>query len=313
MNSLSSPPPVVVRVPGSTSNCGAGFDTLGLALQLYNTVTLTATDGAGGRPARDADGRAQNLVEAVVNALQSVHDRPVPGFTYAIAGEVPVSRGLGSSVTVLAGVLAGLNHWLGTPLDRTAMARLLTRIEGHPDNAAAGVWGGFCISRCGATPAEFMDLVRVELPSDLKFVVASPGLEIATKGSRGFLPAEVRHLDAVRSINSAAFLTAALVAGDYDKLRGAAEDFMHEPFRLPGIAGAAESIRAGLASGALTGWLSGSGSSVLCVAGAESADAVAHAMQYAFEAEGQACQSRILAADNQGLQVMNAALPSNAP
>lgn len=296
---------VSVRVPGSTSNCGAGFDTLGLALSTYNTVTVTEVgEGEGAQPVSESDARASEMVALVVDELTQAGVDVPARFSYQIAGEVPSSRGLGSSVTVLAGVLAALNELAGSPLSRMDQVRILTRIEGHPDNASAGVLGGFCVSRCGATAAEFVDVVRREIPDSLKFVVVSPEMEIATKGSRGILPSNIRHGDAVRSINSVAFLTAAIVAEDWGKLRGAAEDFIHEPFRLPTIPGGADAIRAGLEAGALTGWLSGSGSSVLCVAQANHAGAVETAMKDAFAAHDVVASGQVMTADNQGLQVL---------
>ena len=299
--------PVTVRVPGSTSNCGAGFDTLGLALQIYNRVRLTPLDPAVGvspQGERPADERAAGLVAEAVEAFrQLVPDFAVPGFTYRIEGDVPPARGLGSSVTVLAGVMAGLNEWAGSPLTPEAMAAAITRIEGHPDNATAGVLGGFCVARCGDTPADYAGLVRIEIDDTLRFVVVSPVTEVATKASRGVLPTQLKHLDAVRSVNSATYLTAALATGRYENLRGAVGDFLHEPYRLPGIVGAAEAIAEGQAAGALCGWLSGSGSSVLCVSFAEQAEAVAAAMRAAFAAKGIESAANLLCADNRGLVV----------
>ncbi|GAB5561727.1 MAG: homoserine kinase [Synoicihabitans sp.] len=294
---------VTVSVPGSTSNCGAGFDTLGLALQVYNRVTLHERADATIEAATENDARAFEMVKRVVAEFSQESGKSSPGFTYEISGDVPVSRGLGSSVTVLAGVLAGLNAWFDSPLSRTDMARVLTRIEGHPDNATAGVWGGFCVSRTGSSAAEFVDIVRVDLPDSLKFVVVSPELEISTKSSRTSLPDALRFGEAVRSVNSATFLTAAMISGDFGKLRDAAEDYFHEPYRLPGIDGGNEAIRAGIAAGGLTGWLSGSGSSVLCVSLAESAEVVGEAMKAEFTVRGHESVVRSLAADNGGFSV----------
>ena len=302
---MSNPTRVTVRVPGSTSNCGAGFDTLGLALQLYNTVTLTPRTEAEIQPERESDGRAMSLIERMVQAFAAATETKTSGFTYRIDGDVPISRGLGSSVTVLAGVLAGLNRWAGDLLGDRDLVKLLTKIEGHPDNATAGFWGGFCISLCGHSAADFEEIIRVEIPSSLKFVVASPYFEIATKGSREVLPRQVSHGDATRSINSAAFLTAAITSGDFSKLRGAAFDFMHEPYRLPGIVGAADAIQAGIRAGALTGWLSGSGSSVLCVANEAEAATVGEAMHAAFAAADTSSRVQILSADNAGLKIVS--------
>lgn len=299
--------PVSVRVPGSTSNCGAGFDTLGLALQVHNTVTLREIAGTDAVPARACDGRAAAMVAEVASIFQDRTGWVVPGFSYVIEGDVPPARGLGSSITVLGGVLAGLNHWAGSPLSRADLVGILTKIEGHPDNASAGVLGGFCVARCGATPADYAGVVRIEIPDVLRFVVVSPVIEIATKASRGVLPTQISHLDAVRSVNSAAYLTAAFASGDYAKLRGAVGDYLHEPYRLPGIRGAAEAIQAGGQAGALTGWLSGSGSSVLCVATAETAARVAAAMQAAFAVQDVGSEVRTLVADNVGLTIASPA------
>jgi len=133
------------------------------------------------------------------------------------------------------------------------------------------------------------------------FVVASPATEMLTKEARGVLPAHLPYFDAVRSINSAAFLVAALACGDYERLPRELGDFMHEPYRLPLIPGAQAAIRAGTAAGAWTGWLSGSGSSVLCMAASAQAREVGAAMEAAFAQAGVGAETRILAADNDGL------------
>lgn len=294
---------VTVRVPGSTSNCGAGFDTLGLALQVHNRVTLVREEGDAPRPATSADGRAQAMVEATAAAFfAAARIRPF-GFSYQITGDVPPARGLGSSVTVIGGVLGGLNALSGVALSKHQLVAVATAIEGHPDNAAAGILGGFCVARCDATTGAYVDTVRVELPAELAFVATSPDVEMLTKESRGVLPAMLPYFDAVKSINSAAYLVAALVSGEYERLRHGVADYMHEPYRLPLIPGGRAAIAAGVAAGAYTGWLSGSGSTVLCVAPRPVADTVAQAMQAAFAGAGVTSAVRVLAADNTGLIV----------
>lgn len=296
---------VTVRVPASTSNCGAGFDTLGLALSLYNRVTLTrsAAGGSVSRPERTADGRAQEMVADAAAAFFRAAKIAPAGFTYRIEGDVPPARGLGSSVTVIAGVLAGLNVLCGARLSPSKLVELATALEGHPDNASAGILGGFCVSRCDPVSGAYVDTVRIKIPHDLAFVVASPNGEMLTKEARGVLPATLPYFDAVKSINSAAYFTAALATGDYEKLRHAVGDFMHEPYRLPKIAGGREAISAGVEAGAYTGWLSGSGSSVLCVSSRAKADAVLAAMRAAFARVPVPCEGRVLFADNDGLCV----------
>ena len=296
---------VTVRVPASTSNCGAGFDTLGLALALYNRVTVARTSGSESapRPERAADARAQPMVAETAAAFFQAVQRPPAGFVYRIDGDVPPARGLGSSVTVIAGVLAGLNALHGTGLSRHQLVEIATALEGHPDNASAGILGGFCVARCDPGTGIYLDSIRIAMPADLAFVVASPNGEMLTKEARGVLPATLPYFDAVKSINSAAYLTAAFATGDFEKLRHAVGDFMHEPYRLPKIVGGRESITAGVAAGAYAGWLSGSGSSVLCVSAQSKAEAVLAAMRAAFARVPVPCEGRVLFADNDGLRV----------
>jgi homoserine kinase len=294
---------VVVRVPASTSNCGAGFDTLGLALSLYNRVTLSRAGGSDPVPEGPADARAQAMVVEAAAAFSLATGRPRTGFRYRIEGGVPPARGLGSSVTVVAGVIAGLDALHGTSIGRRQLVGMVSAIEGHPDNAGAGILGGFCVSRSDPATGAYVDSQRFEVPADVAFVVASPPVEFVTKDSRGALPRTVPFFDAVRSINSAAYLVAAFASRDYAQLGHAAGDFMHEPHRLPRIPGGSEAIRAGVASGAWTGWLSGSGSSVLCVCAVARAGAVFDAMTKAFAGVSMPSEARILAADNDGLRI----------
>ena len=296
---------VVVRVPGSTSNCGAGFDTLGLALQLYNRVTLRRASSAGLAitAARESDARGQKLVEATARAFfEKITIQPF-GFAFEVNGEVPPARGLGSSMTVIGGVLAGLNELSGCVASRHTLVEIANELEGHPDNASAAILGGFCVARCDPQTNQYLGVVRVSIPADLIFVVASPAVEMLTKESRGVLPATLPYFDAVRSINSATFFAGGLAPGDSAQLRHAVTDFMHEPYRIPRIPNGRAAIDAGIAAGALTGWLSGSGSSVLCLAQRGAETVVGEAMKAAFAAASLASEVRVLIADNQGFQV----------
>ena len=294
---------VAVRVPASTSNCGSGFDTLGLALGLYNTVTLTRAAGDLPVPERSSDARAQEMVAGAARAFAAEAGRPAPGFRYRIDGDVPPARGLGSSVTVLAGIVAGLDALEGAGLSRHRQVGIVTALEGHPDNASAGVLGGFCVSRCDPASGAYLDTKRFEVPGHVAFVVVSPPVELMTKESRGALPASLPFFDAVKSVNSASYIVAAFATGDYASLGLAAGDFIHEPFRLPRIPGAAEAIGSGIRAGAWTGWLSGSGSSVLCVCEKAAAGRVFEAMKAGFAAAEMPCDGRVLFADNSGLSV----------
>lgn len=292
---------VTVRVPGSTSNCGAGFDTLGLALTIYNEVTLTRGDWRGARPATDRDIAGLGMADEAARLFFVRAGIGEFGFTLSIRGDVPMSRGLGSSVTLRAGVVAGLNELSGAGLSREVLSSLVTQLEGHPDNATPAVIGGFCVARCDPHTGELLGVLRKPIGRDLVFVVAAPEQELETKRARGILPKELPYFDAIKSVNSAAYVVAAIVSGEYDRLRDAVCDFLHEPYRLPLIPGGQAAINAGVAAGALTGWLSGSGSSVLCVARPKLAAKVGRAMGAAFAAHRLPAAVHLLHADNKGL------------
>ncbi len=298
------PNQVTVRVPGSTSNCGAGFDTLGLALTLYNDITLTRGDWRGAQAATDRDTAGLNMADEAAQLFFVRAGVEEFGYTLGITGEVPMSRGLGSSVTLRAGVVAALNELAGTRLTRDDICSLVTQLEGHPDNATPAVIGGFCVARCDPHTGELLGVVRKAIGRDLCFVAVSPDQELETKKARGILPKELPYFDAVKSVNSAAYVVAAILSGEYDRLRVAVRDFLHEPYRLPLIPGAKPAIEAGVAAGALTGWLSGSGSSVLCVARPQVAAKVGRAMAAAFAAQKLPATIHLLLADNKGLAVV---------
>lgn len=295
---------VTIRVPGSTSNCGSGFDTLGLALGIYNDITLTRGDWSGARPLTDPDTAGLGMADEAAALFFVRTGVEEFGYELGIAGAVPMSRGLGSSVTLRAGVVAALNEMSGARLTKDDLCSLVTQLEGHPDNATAAVIGGFCVARCDPHTGELLGVLRKPIGRDLCFVVVSPAQELETKKARGILPKQLPYFDAVKSVNSAAYVVAAILSGEYDRLRDAVCDFLHEPYRLPLIPGAKTAIEAGVAAGALTGWLSGSGSSVLCVTRPAKAAKIGRAMAAAFAAHKLPATVHLLFADNSGLRVL---------
>ena len=298
---MSARDTVTVRVPASTSNCGSGFDTLGLALQLPGRVTVSRRAAAPGGAGRRAAGRS--MADAAGAAFFARTGLAPFAFSAAVDDGVPPGRGLGSSAVVRVGVLAGLNALAGAGVAPREIIAWATALEGHPDNAAAAVLGGFCVSRTSPVNGAYLDNVRIDVPADLVFVVAAPRIEMRTGESRAALPRRVPHADAVRSLNAAAFLVAVFATGDFAKLRHAVADFLHEPYRLPRIPGAREAIDAGVAAGAYTGWLSGSGSGVLCVCPRAAAAGVRAAMTAALTRGAAAADSWILTAENNGFAV----------
>ena len=210
---------------------------------------------------------------------------------WRIEGEVPPSRGLGSSVTLRLGLLAALNAAHERPLAAQALYQACSDLEGHPDNAAPAQFGGF-ISALPDT-----HYLRFEVGGELKFVLLVPEFGIETAAARSVLPEMVPRRDALSNTAHAALLTAAFAARRYEMLRHAFHDRLHQHYRLPLLPELDDVIAAGVAAGALGGFLSGSGSTICCAA-LDNPQAVGRAMQAAMPARA----SRVLtvAACNSG-------------
>jgi len=296
---------VTVRVPASTSNLGPGFDCLGVALCIYNSVTVTS-----GRLPEQA--HPQIVSEAAGWFFKRARRRAFP-FSFSIVEKIPQSRGLGSSATIRLGILYALNQLGGDPLDRLRIFQLCTDLEGHPDNAAPASFGGFTVvgsARCAdrtvraglAFRRGIPTIQRFKVSPRLHFVLLVPEFEIRTSRARKVLPSKISHAAAVENGANACTITAAFASKDYEKLRGAFADYLHQPFRaklmpfLPRVIAAAEK------AGALGAFLSGSGSTI-CAVTLQHPDRVATAMKRA----AQSARSRTIVtrADNRGAQILN--------
>jgi len=299
----STPSTVLVQIPASTSNCGPGFDTLSIALSLYNFARITVREDERIVSTGDTDAGTQAMVEEAARCFFQTAELAVLGFDYEIWGEIPMARGLGSSSTVRAGVVAGLNALNGLPLNKEAMICLTTKLDNAPDNACAAFAGGFCIARTDPETFAYREHVRFELPESLVFVAASPDYQVLTENSRRVLPDSIPFNDVVRSTNSLAFLVGALVSGEFERLKDSVNDYLHQPYREHLNPFGHESIEAGCHAGAYTGWLSGSGSTVICVTDAANAREVGEAMERVYEVNDTRARVYRLSADNAGLTV----------
>ncbi|NBB79089.1 MAG: hypothetical protein GVY36_06525 [Verrucomicrobia bacterium] len=294
---------IIIQAPASTSNCGPGFDTLSIALSLYNFVRLKERADSSICPVEPLRADTHALIEEAALSFSAMAGVDAIGFDYEIWGEVPEARGLGSSSTLRASVVAGLNHLHGGPLDREAMIRLTTKLDNAPDNACAVFAGGFCIARTEPETFAYREHVHFALPDSLSFVAVSPDYKVLTDNSREVLPDTVPFKDVVRSANSLAFLVGVLVSGDFARLKGAVDDFIHQPYRELLNPFGSESIAAGCHAGAYTGWLSGSGSTVVCVGPLKEANQIAAAMEQIYRTNGVTSRAYRLIVENKGLKV----------
>jgi homoserine kinase len=275
---------VTIRVPASTSNLGPGFDCLGVALRLYNHVTVSRGRGAP----------VAGMIRSAGDAFFQRADCERFPFSCAIAAGIPPSRGLGSSAAVRLGVVHGLNALSNRPLQRQEMFELCARLEDHPDNAAPASYGGFNVVR-GDQRQTFT------ISAQLHFILLIPNFEIPTEQARRLLPSRVDRLHAVENCQNACAITAAFASREYEKLRGAFADYLHQPFRKRLIPSLDDVIAAAESAGALGAFLSGSGSTI-CAITLRSPEKTSRAMLAAANSPG--ARTIITAADNRGARLL---------
>jgi homoserine kinase len=223
-------------------------------------------------------------------------------FSCSIAGEIPRARGLGSSAAVRLGVVHALNVLLDRPLQRQEIFEICAKLEGHPDNAAPAAYGGFNVVR-GNNRQTF------SVSAQLHFVLLVPDFEIATAQARRVLPSRVNRLQAVDNCRNACAITAAFASREYEKLRGAFADHLHQPFRKKFIPFLNKVIAAAESAGALGAFLSGSGSTI-CAVTPRSPEKIAGAMLSAAASTG--AHTILTSADNRGSQVLTLRTPHSA-
>jgi homoserine kinase len=238
----------LVRVPASSANLGPGFDVLAAALSLHLELEVQETGTFAVQSSLDVPRDRDNLV---VRAFERLH--PADGFEFRIASDIPLSAGLGSSAAAIVAGLLAADHLFELDADVLGLA---AELEGHPDNVAAALRGGFVV--CDGTRVH-----RFEPPMGLEAVLVVPNETLATAQARSALPAHVPLADAVFNVAHAAILVLGLASGDWELIGEGLRDRLHQPFRAELYPRSAELLERAAALGALGATISGAGPSVL--------------------------------------------------
>jgi homoserine kinase len=265
---------VAVEVPASSANIGAGFDCLGVALALVNRVEVEVrgwsrgqieltVDGEGrDELTEDRDNRFVRGLEAAMGAARGELPEGV-GWRIEMRNDIPFARGLGSSAAAtVAGVVAA-NALLGEPLDATTQLRIAAGIEGHPDNAAAALLGGFVVA---SKNGDGIEAIRMDAARDLRAVLFIPERRLPTDAMRKALPTTVPLDDAVANLGAVGLGVAGLAAGRTDVLSRLTIDRLHESYRAVVYPELPRMVAAAREAGALGACLSGAGSTILAFA-----------------------------------------------
>jgi len=262
---------VTVEVPASSANLGAGYDCLGVALAITDRIELEVrvwsrgeieltVDGEGRNElTEDRDNRFVRGLEATLRAARGELPEGL-GWRISMQNRIPLARGLGSSAAAtVGGVLAG-NALSGEALSMPELLAVAAEVEGHPDNAAAALLGGFTVAaRNGAR----VEAVRFDAPRDLRAVLFVPEVRLSTADMRAALPAKVPLADAVANLGAVGLGVAGLATGRYDLLSLLTVDRLHEPYREKVFPGLRRMIDAAREADALGACLSGAGSTII--------------------------------------------------
>jgi homoserine kinase len=295
---------VKVRVPATTANLGPGFDCLGLALDLWNEVEAevsgsgVAVEICGEGEARLPHDQNNLLARAALHFYKAYHLPAPKGLKIRCQNQIPLGSGMGSSAAATLSGLMAANALAGSPASREDILRLATEIEGHPDNAAAALWGGLVVV---ITQNGKPLIYRYDLP-DIQVVIVLPQINLPTKVARAALPKQVKISDAVFNIGRSVLVVDALRSGNLALLGEVMEDKLHQPYRLKLIPGSEAAMQAALSRGAAVA-ISGAGPSLIAYTQGQ-AEAVASEMVAAFEQVGVAARPFILTTTQLGAQIV---------
>ncbi|MYC38853.1 MAG: homoserine kinase [Chloroflexi bacterium] len=268
-----------VAAPATTANLGPGYDCLGMALDIWNTVEVEPLpDGeapsvsVSGEGAGELENGPENLVYRSMEFLYRELGRPMPPLRVRCDNEIPLARGLGSSAAAIAGGLAAANALANMNEDGGGfvardLLEMAATIEGHPDNVAAAVMGGLqlVVTEAQDTRENTLYTVPVSVPAAIHAVLFIPETRIATADARAVLPQQLSVADAVHNMARVALLVAGMATNHPEYLSVATQDKLHQPYRQPLFPAMKLLMKAALDAGALGAFLSGSGSTVLAL------------------------------------------------
>ncbi len=294
---------VRIKVPATSANMGPGFDSLGVALSMYNTITVSETESGftvvTGRDRRIVPGNENNMIYRAINRVFEEVGYNARGIRISQQSSIPVTRGLGSSSACIIGGMLGANVIAGRPLAYDKILDLAAEMEGHPDNVTPALYGGFC-------SAVYEDgkvyKVSTKITDPIKFAVMFPDYPMATREARKVVPDTFSKDDAIFNISRTGLLVAALLSGKTELLKTACNDRMHQQYRKEYITGIDGVFHTAEELGAYATYLSGSGPAVVSVVDAAN-NGFAEGMNNYFANNLNGWRCRLLTIDNVGAVV----------
>lgn len=274
---------VTVRVPATSANLGPGFDCMGVALGVYSSVSLKRSKATSIHVrGEDAPRNKTNLVYRGATAFYKRAGESVPSLELRCSNRIPLSRGLGSSAAAIVGGFTAANALEGSPLSNEEVFSACAEMEGHPDNVAPAIFGGFQL-----VAQEKGSFVRATFKAKrgLKALLFVPTEELVTEKARGVLPTKVSLQDAIYNVSRASLLVHALAQGQWDLLQAATQDRLHQHYRAALVPGLDDFFSRAIDAGAHGVFLSGSGPTVLALVSGDGRPVVQAMKHWATQAQ----------------------------
>ncbi|MBW5398093.1 homoserine kinase [Brachyspira pilosicoli] len=303
---------VTFKIPATSANIGSGFDSVGLALDLYNEIHIYENENSK-KIEFEITGEGENeilkdnnmILEAMKLVYKKLKAKPEKGYTIKCINRIPLSRGLGSSSAAIIGGLLSANYILGNKLSiENDILNMAVQLEGHPDNVSPAILGGI-ISGVVRKNEDFK-YVKINAPKNLKAIVAIPNFHLSTEIARNALPKEISFKDAIFNISRAALLTSALFSNKLDLLEVATDDKLHQDYRAKFIPGLKELFKEAKKAGAYSVTISGAGSSILALVKNDEKiiKYVSNAMKESFAKKKIESEIKVLNIPNKGIIII---------
>jgi homoserine kinase len=252
---------LTITVPATSANLGPGFDTLGLAIKMRNSVTIKPSKfhsvSLKGEGSKNNKLKDNNMFVNIFNDFYYNLSKRKSNFRFEFFNEIPLSRGLGSSSAVITSAISSAYAIAGISITKEQILNLALSYEGHPDNISPAVLGGFTVS---IVENNEVKTLKKELPYNLQAIVVIPNRSISTTQSRKSLPIKYSKEEAIFNISHSSLLTASIFSENWDMLRSASQDIFHQQYRMKSMPELFAVQKLALESGALLSTLSGSGS-----------------------------------------------------
>lgn len=283
---------IIVKVPATSANLGPGFDTLGLALDLWNESEFVTDSEADKRIVVSVEGEGagkvsagkDNLIVEAAMKLAELAKQTLPAFKLHCVNHIPMGSGLGSSSAAILTGMLGANALLNNPFSKTEILKIAAEMEGHADNVSPALLGGLTLSSVDVN-ADQVIVRQIPIGMDPYITIVLPDFRLLTKEARAALPKQFSMKDAVHNISHAALVLEAFRCGDLNLLGEAMTDTLHQPYRLKLIPGAESALEAARHAGAAAVALSGAGPSLIAFS-SKAEPAIGESMKRAFESAG---------------------------